>query len=42
MKDEYTLVYEVYDIERNELHSNAKFYNEDEACQYLLKRFRWD
>lgn len=41
MKGKYTLVYEVYYIERGELHVNAKFYTEDEACQYVLKRFRW-
>ncbi len=41
MKGKYTLVYEVYDIERGELHVNAKFYTEDEACQYVLKRFKW-
>lgn len=37
-KGKYTIEYETYFKERGEKHSSMIFFNEDEACEYVLNR----
>jgi hypothetical protein len=39
-KGVYSVEYEVYFKERGEKHSTRVFKNEEEACQYMYKRFK--
>jgi hypothetical protein len=39
-KGKYNVEYQVYYCERGEKHSIVNFSDEDEACKYILKKFK--